>query len=151
MYLKYSKNLYQCDKIINFITESISLVKFGVLKGRSTLQQLLVFLNFVHNNHDQQVDIIYLHIKKAFDSIPHDKLLHKLIATAVAFREICGSGSRATYLVEHSMFVSNSHYLLPCWFYPEFPKGVFWDHFYSFFIYERSTILCYCQYNFTIC
>ena len=31
------------DKIINFITESISLVQFGVLKGRSTLQQLLVF------------------------------------------------------------------------------------------------------------
>ena len=66
------------DKIINFITESISLVQFGVLKGRSTPQQLLVFLNFVHNNHDQQVDIIYLDIKKAFDSIPHDKLLHKL-------------------------------------------------------------------------
>ena len=64
------------NKIINFITESISLVQFGVLKGRSTLQQLLVFLNYVHNNHDQQVDIIYLDIKKAFDSIPHDKLLH---------------------------------------------------------------------------
>ena len=50
------------DKIINFIIESISLVQFRVLKGRSTLQQLVVFLNIVHNNHDQQVDIIYLDI-----------------------------------------------------------------------------------------
>ena len=71
------------DKTINFITESISLVQFGVPKGRSTLQQLLVFLNFVHNNHDQQVDIIYLDIKKAFDSIPHDKLLHKLYSCGI--------------------------------------------------------------------
>ena len=71
------------DKIINFITESISLMQFGVLKGRSTLQQLLVFLNFVHNNHDQQVDIIYLDIKKVFDSIPHDKLLHKLYSCGI--------------------------------------------------------------------
>ena len=71
------------DKIINFITESISFVQFGALKGRSTLQQLLVFLNFVHNNHDQQVDIFYLDIKKAFDGIPHDKLFHKLYSCGI--------------------------------------------------------------------
>ena len=131
MYLKYLKNLYNYDKIINFITESISLLQFGVLKGRSTLQQLLVFLNFVHNNHDQQVDIIYLNIKKAFDSIP--MISYFISYIAVAFRAICGGGSRATYLVEHSMFVINRHYLLPCPFYPEFLRDI-GDHCFSLFI-----------------
>ena len=58
-------------------------MQFGTLKGRSTLQQLLVFLNFVHNNHNKQIDGIYLDIKKAFDSIPHDKLLCKLYSFAI--------------------------------------------------------------------
>jgi len=31
------------DKIISFVSKSISLVQFGAPKGRSTLQQLLVF------------------------------------------------------------------------------------------------------------
>jgi len=59
-------------------SKSISLVQFGTLKGRSTLQQLLVFLDFIYSNSSKQVDIIYLDIKKAFDSIPHNKLLNKL-------------------------------------------------------------------------
>ena len=46
------------DKIINFLSESIPLVQFGALRGMSTLQQLLIFLNFVHNNHNQQIDVI---------------------------------------------------------------------------------------------
>ena len=72
-------------------------MQFEVLIGRLTLQQLLEFLNFVHNNHDQQVDIIYLDIKSI------QQISYFISYTAVAFKASFGSGSRATYLVEHSM------------------------------------------------
>jgi len=58
------------DKTINFVSKSISSVQFGALKDKSTLEQLLVFLDFIYSNSSDQVDVIYSHIKKAFDSIP---------------------------------------------------------------------------------
>ena len=68
------------DKIIDFISQSISVSQFGFLNGKSTLQQLLVFLHLVHNNisNKLQTDVIYLDFRKAFDSVPHDRLLIKL-------------------------------------------------------------------------
>ena len=65
------------DKIIEFVSKSISSSQFGALKGRSTIQQLLVFLHQIVNS-TMQTDVIYLDIQKAFDSIPHCKLLAKL-------------------------------------------------------------------------
>ena len=137
--LRLEKLVY--DKIINFITESISLVEFGVLKGRSTLQQLLVLLNFVHNNHDQQVDIIHLDIKH---STVLPVISYFISYTAVAFRAICGSGSRATYLVEHSMFVLNITICSLAGFIRSSPREYFGTTTFHY-LYERSTILCYCQ------
>ena len=65
------------DKIIEFVSKSISSSQFGALKGRSAIQQLLVFLHQIVNS-TMQTDVIYLDIQKAFDSIPHCKLLAKL-------------------------------------------------------------------------
>jgi len=62
---------------------NLSLVQFGALEGRSALQQLLVFLDFIHSNPSKQVDVIYLDTKKAFDSIPHNKLLSKLYSCGI--------------------------------------------------------------------
>ena len=49
-------------------------------KNRSTLKQLLLYIEFLYSSldHHQQVESIYLNIFKAFDTIPHNKLLVKL-------------------------------------------------------------------------
>ena len=65
------------NKIINFISNFISPHQYGALKGRSPLQQLLLFLDEVVSS-NLQTDVIYLDIRKAFDTVPHTKLLLKL-------------------------------------------------------------------------
>ena len=54
--------------------------QFGFLPGRSTLQNLLIFLSDLNNNliSRESTDVIYLDFKKAFDTVRHDILLEKL-------------------------------------------------------------------------
>ena len=67
-------------KCSNTILSSISTSQFGFLKQRSCLQQLLVFLNYLHESISAktQVDTIYMVFRKAFDSVGHRDLLIKL-------------------------------------------------------------------------
>ena len=69
---------YLCKFIIS--NDIISQFQFGFLKHRSTIQQLLVFLDRVYHilNSNDACDIIYLDFKKAFDTVPHHKLLSKI-------------------------------------------------------------------------
>ena len=67
------------NKIINFVSS----VQFCALKGKSTLQQLVVFLDFINSNSSDQVDVVYSDIKKAFDIIPHNKLFSKLCSHGI--------------------------------------------------------------------
>ena len=70
------------SKVSTFIVNNNILChqQFGFRQLHSTTQQLLIFLNNVHRalNNSPQCDIIYLDIKKAFDSVPHQELLLKL-------------------------------------------------------------------------
>ena len=69
------------DQIYDFVSGHISTnQRFGFLRQRSTVQQLLKFTYTIHEafNHKSQVDAIYFDIRKAFDSVSHGLLLDKL-------------------------------------------------------------------------
>ena len=76
-----------CNKIVehlkhfNLINDS----QHGFIKGRSCLTNMLSLLNFVchHVDNGEQVDIIYLDFQKAFDKVPHKRLVNKLKAHGI--------------------------------------------------------------------
>ena len=55
-------------------------------KSRSTTQQLLLYLNNIQQatNLGHQTDYNYLDFRKAFDSVPHMKLLNKLKSRGIS-------------------------------------------------------------------
>ena len=65
------------DKVISTVTKSITPRQFGFQKGTSTLHQLLLFFHQLITSKDE-IDVIYVDFRKAFDSVPHNELLMKL-------------------------------------------------------------------------
>ena len=68
------------NKIVDKVIKLVSPLQFGFVRGRSSLQQLLLFINSVIEAHELStpIDVIYLDIRKAFDSVPHNDLLTRL-------------------------------------------------------------------------
>jgi len=53
--------------------------QFGFIKGRPTVLQLLHVLDmWVKNLEGGQIDVIYTDFAKAFDKVPHCRLISKL-------------------------------------------------------------------------
>ena len=54
--------------------------KFGFIKGRSTVLQLLNVIDSWTKTLDrgESVDVVYLDFMRAFDTIPHKRLIGKL-------------------------------------------------------------------------
>ena len=56
--------------------------QYGFRKKRSTVLQMIVFLKEVYELYDSQsiknLSILYLDFSKAFDKVPHNRLLQKL-------------------------------------------------------------------------
>ena len=63
------------DRVINHLMENglLSKRQFGFISGRSTLTQLLYYLNECLEKiaNGNVVDAIYLDFSKAFDTVPH--------------------------------------------------------------------------------
>ena len=62
------------DKIIEFLTPSISVYQFGFLSKCSVVHQLLTFLHMIFSSFtaNSQTVVAYLDIRESFDSIPHN-------------------------------------------------------------------------------
>ena len=65
---------------IPFVLPLISKDQYGLLQNRPCLTQLLASFSLIDDSIDSNTttDVLYIDFKKAFDSIPHQKLLHKL-------------------------------------------------------------------------
>ena len=72
------------DKLVKHMTEGrfFSDAQHGFVPGRSCMTQLLVTLELwtAWLDKGESIDAMYLNFKKAFDSVPHLRLLHKLKA-----------------------------------------------------------------------
>ena len=65
---------------MSFLSDYFTKHQFGFIPGRSSLQQLPLYINnLITAKEDScQVDTIYVDFKKAFDTVPHATLLNKL-------------------------------------------------------------------------
>ena len=74
---KFIKNSLNNHLIVNNI---LSKEQFGFVSGRNTITQLLVTLNdwMSDLDNDVPVDAAYLDFRKAFDTVPHQRLISKL-------------------------------------------------------------------------
>ena len=70
------------DKIVKHMTDNdlFSKAQHGFIKGKSCVTQLLAFLEDITQAIDngEDVDVVYLDFCKAFDKVPHKRLLKKL-------------------------------------------------------------------------
>ena len=94
------------NKVLAVASGRISSFQFGFTKNRSTVHQLLLFINQIFSSFGQkaQTDIKYLDFRKVFDSVPHNELLLKLwhcdiiklrclrsFTQLVAWNRLCGN------------------------------------------------------------
>ena len=75
------------DKLVAYL-EQYKLIRntqHGFRKNRSCLTNLLEFYHNLFNTHDntKAIDIIFLDFQKAFDKVPHDKLMLKIKALGI--------------------------------------------------------------------
>ena len=75
------------DRMFNFWCETdlINNNQFGFLRGRSTATQLLSTFNDWAKSRSSSIptDVIFLDLAKAFDSVPHERLLLKLKSNGI--------------------------------------------------------------------
>ena len=70
------------DTVYQHVEDMLTDCQYGFRKKRSTVLQMIVFLKEVYELYDSQsiknLSILYLDFSKAFDKVPHNRLLQKL-------------------------------------------------------------------------
>lgn len=79
--------------------------QFGFSKGRSCVTQLLTTIHdwLSEIDEDKSVDAVYLDLRKAFDTVPHKRLLHKLDGYGVKGKVLSWISS---FLTDRTQFVT---------------------------------------------
>ena len=76
------------EKLVSFLKENnlLSSKQFGFLGRRSTILQLINYLDYCAEamGRGLSVDSIYLDFQKAFDTVPHKRLIEKLKAYGIS-------------------------------------------------------------------
>ena len=107
-----SKVMEKCiyNHVFPAVEPHIYSLQHGFVRGRSCATQLLHVYNNIGHTLDQggQTDIVYLDISKAFDSVPHALIVHKLRmygfnGNLLRWLESYLSGRRQRVLVEGSL------------------------------------------------
>ena len=75
------------DHVLNHLSTNnlLSSHQFGFIPDRSCSTQLLLLLDYLtsHLDNGYFIDVIYLDFQKAFDTVPHQRLLQKLISFGI--------------------------------------------------------------------
>ncbi len=118
-------------KIIDFIRPKLSRHQFGFMKNKSCLTQLLLAFSTINHAVDnkEQVDMVYLDFKKAFDSVPHSELLYKLWRLGITGNLWCWFQSYLNGRSHYVTFDNAMSDILPVL--SGVPKVASWVHFYS--------------------
>ena len=87
----------------------------GFRKGRSTLSAIVEFLNNIYENINDNHDsyIVYLNLKKAFDTVCHELLLKKLKNIGLRSETVAWFGSYLTDRVQKTKINENCSTYLP--------------------------------------
>ena len=116
------------DNIVNHLNTHTLLLKsqHGFTKGKSCLTNLLSFLEDVTKAIDEgkPLDVIYLDFSKAFDKVPHKRLLHKI--------ESHGISSMDRWMVVWSCWMANFQDCRT--FYRVCPKALSLDRYFFWFL-----------------
>ena len=87
-----SKVMERCiyNRVYSIFSAFINKIQHGFLKKRSCVTQLLPVLHDIGKNlnSNKQVDMIYLHFSKAFDSVDHAILHRKLYAHGLRIEDV---------------------------------------------------------------
>ena len=69
-----------CPDLLPELIHVLTPLQHGFISGRSCVAHILSVLHDLGSSLDagDEVDVIYLDFSKAFDSVPHGRLLHKL-------------------------------------------------------------------------
>ena len=91
---------------VHLITNNLlSDKQYGFCKGRSCVTQLLVTLHdwLRELDNSNPVDVMYLDFRKAFDSVPHKRLVHKLKGYGIGNKVLNWVGD---FLTDRTQYVS---------------------------------------------